>query len=80
MSYLPDYKRTNKKRMSYVYRVEFPHILEELEVKTDQFLGGELYFIRAGGNYTLYFHRFSPSLSVSHNIRPVFIFSVASLA
>ena len=32
------YKVTNKKRTSYVYHVEFPHILTELEVKTVKFL------------------------------------------
>ena len=45
MSYSPGYKLTNKKRTSYVYHVEFPHILEELGVKTDQFLGGDCIFI-----------------------------------
>ena len=60
-----------KKRMSYVYHVELPHIFKELEVKTVQFLGGECMFILS---------QTSPSPSVSHNVRTVFIFSVVSLA
>ena len=70
-SYSPSYKLPNKKRMSYVYHVEFPHIFKELEVKTVQFLGGECMFILS---------RTSPSPSVSHNVRTVFIFSAVSLA
>ena len=65
------YKLTNKKRKSYVYHVEFPHILKELEMKTVQFLGRDCIF---------FFHGFSPSPSLSHNFRSVFIFSVVSLA
>lgn len=30
----PGYKLTSKKRMSFVYHVEFPHFLQELKVKT----------------------------------------------
>ena len=69
--YWAGYKLTNKKRTSYVYHVEFPHILKELETKAVQFLGRDCIF---------FFHGFSPSPSLSHNFRSVFIFSVVSLA
>ena len=63
---------TNKKRTSYVYHVEFPHILKEIEVKSIQFFGWDCIFF--------FFHGFSPSPSLSHNFRSVFIFCVVSLA
>ena len=45
MSCSPGYRLTTKNRMSYVYHVEFPHILKGLEVKTVQFLGRDCTFI-----------------------------------
>ena len=83
-SYSPGYRLTNKNRMSYVYHVEFPHILKELEVKTVHFLGGDSMFILSDFPHHHLYHTTSGLFSSSllylwHKVCTLYLFLIKML-